>query len=345
MQERGARVRRSSLHLLNGVCLSSTGSERIRFGPSGEACEFLGSVCALAGTSKLSALKFSQEPFVPELPEVETMVRGVRPFVEGRTIRELVACDCPCKPLNYRPQLSEIAARMAGQKITAVKRRAKRAILELENGDALVIEPRMTGLLLLSDPPDPGHLRLEWKLSGKRQFNSLWFWDRRGLGTVTLYENAEYQSLVAEGYLGRDALEMVAGDWAEKVAKSRRAIKVLLLDQSVAAGIGNLYASEILHFSRIHPETPSDSLSRSQVNLLAQAVKEILETAILHEGSTLSDGTYRNALNQSGGYQNAHKVYDRAGEVCLTCQVGVVERIVQTQRSTFFCAKCQRKKR
>ncbi|MDB5390210.1 MAG: mutM 1 [Planctomycetaceae bacterium] len=281
---------------------------------------------------------------MPELPEVETMVRGIRPFVEGRTIRDLIECPCPCKPLNYRPQFSEIEARVKGQGIKAVRRRAKRAILELENGDALVIEPRMTGLLLLSDPPDPGHLRLEWKLSGKRQFNSLWFWDRRGLGTVTLYENNEYQALIAEGYLGRDALEMLAADWSERVEKSRRAIKVLLLDQSVAAGIGNLYASEILHVSRIHPETPANILSRVQIKRLAEAVKDILETAILHEGSTLSDGTYRNALNQSGGYQNAHKVYDRAGETCLTCGVGVIERIVQTQRSTFFCAKCQRKK-
>jgi len=281
---------------------------------------------------------------VPELPEVETMVRGIRPFAEGRTIRELVACPCPCKPLKFRPSFPEIAERVKGKQIRSVRRRAKRGILELDNGDAIVIEPRMTGLLLLSDPPDPGHLRLEWKLSGKREFNSLWFWDRRGLGTVTLYGQDEYQTLISEGYLGRDALEMVAADWIEKVRQSRRPIKVLLLDQSVAAGIGNLYASEILHVSRIHPETPANALTRKQIELMAQAVKEILETAILHEGSTLSDGTYRNVLNQSGDYQNSHKVYDRAGQTCLTCQTGVIERIVQTQRSTFFCAKCQRKR-
>lgn len=282
---------------------------------------------------------------MPELPEVETMVRGIRPFVEGRTIRELVACPCPCKPLTIRPSLEEIAARIAGQRIVTVRRRAKRGILELENGDALVIEPRMTGLLLLSDPPDPGHLRLEWKLSGDREFNSLWFWDRRGLGTVTLYDQSAYQTLISEGYLGRDALEMGAPDWAERVKKSKRAIKVLLLDQSVAAGIGNLYASEILHHSGIHPETPAATLTRLQIERLADAVKLILETAILHEGSTLSDGTYRNALNQSGDYQNSHKVYDRAGEICNTCQASTILRIVQTQRSTFYCATCQRKPR
>lgn len=282
---------------------------------------------------------------MPELPEVETMVRGIRPFVEGRAIVELCACPCPCKPLNYRPGLADIAARVRGQTILAVRRRAKRGILELENGDALVIEPRMTGLLLLSDPPDPGHLRLEWKLSGELEFNSLWFWDRRGLGTVTLFSPEQYQELVTEGYLGRDALEMNAADWMEQVQRSRRAIKVLLLDQSVAAGIGNLYASEILHVSGIHPETPANGLTRKQIQRLAESVKTILETAILHEGSTLSDGTYRNALNQSGGYQNSHRVYDRKGELCPTCEKGIIERIVQTQRSTFFCATCQRRSR
>lgn len=279
---------------------------------------------------------------MPELPEVETMVRGIRPFVEGRRIRELVACPCSCRPLTYRPGLPEIAERVRGQRITSVRRRAKRGILELENGEALVIEPRMTGLLLLSDAPDPGHLRLEWKLSGRQQFNSLWFWDRRGLGTVTLYEPEAYQALITTGQLGRDALDMEATHWGDICRQSKRAIKVLLLDQQAVAGIGNLYASEILHRSRIHPAVPANLLTRQQITRLAEAVSHILQEAIRYEGSTLSDGTYRNALNKSGGYQNAHLVYDRAGEVCPTCQASEVQRIIQAQRSTFFCLKCQK---
>lgn len=280
---------------------------------------------------------------MPELPEVETMVRGIRPFVEGRRIRELVACPCPCRPLTYRPGLKEIIHRVRGQLIVSVRRRAKRGILELGDGSALVIEPRMTGLLLLTDAPDPGHLRLEWKLSGRREFNSLWFWDRRGLGTVTLYEPEAYQALLTTGHLGRDALEMEAGHWSAVCVQSKRAIKVLLLDQQAVAGIGNLYASEILHRSRIHPLTPANALTKPQIARLAEAVLHILHEAILHEGSTLSDGTYRNALNKSGGYQNAHVVYDREGEACPTCQKGPIERIVQSQRSTFFCSICQKK--
>lgn len=280
---------------------------------------------------------------MPELPEVETMVRGIRPFVEGRKIRELVECPCPCRPLTYKPGLEEITQRVRGQLITAVKRRAKRGILELSNGEALVIEPRMTGLLLLTDAPDPGHLRLEWKLSGRKEFNSLWFWDRRGLGTVTLYEPDAYQALITTGNLGRDALEMETDHWGAVCGQSKRAIKVLLLDQKAVAGIGNLYASEILHRSKIHPLTMANTLTKPQILRLSEAVVHILNEAIRHEGSTLSDGTYRNALNKSGGYQNAHLVYDREGEVCPSCRKCEVQRIVQAQRSTFFCLKCQRK--
>lgn len=269
------------------------------------------------------------------------MVRGIRPFVEGRRIRELVECPCPCRPLKYRPGLEEIVERVRGQLITAVKRRAKRGILELASGEAIVIEPRMTGLLLLADAPDPGHLRLEWKLSGRQRYNSLWFWDRRGLGTVTLYEADAYQALITTGQLGRDALEMQAVHWVEVCCQSKRAIKVLLLDQKAVAGIGNLYASEILHRSRIHPLAPARGLTKPQIKRLAAAVSHILHEAIRYEGSTLSDGTYRNALNKSGGYQNAHLVYDREGQVCQTCRGGEVQRIIQAQRSTFFCNKCQ----
>jgi formamidopyrimidine-DNA glycosylase len=105
-----------------------------------------------------------------------------------------------------------------------------------------------------------------------------------------------------------------------------------------------LYAAEILHRSGIHPAATCNRLKRDQWRLLHSAIVEILKLAIDHEGSTLSDGTYRNALNQSGGYQNHHRVYDRAGELCLICGTARIQRIVQAQRATFFCPKCQRKK-
>lgn len=279
---------------------------------------------------------------MPELPEVETMVRGIRPQVAGQRIAAFELCPCACRPLTMRPGFPSMAAQVAGQTIVEVTRRAKRVVLRLESGSAFVVEPRMTGLMLLADPPDPEHLRVVWKLGTGRAKRSLWFWDRRGLGTVSLLNPEEVARLFSHDYLGPDALVTEVAHWQTICAATQRAIKVLLLDQSRIAGIGNLYASEILHLCRIHPETPAASLRLPQLKLLAMHTLEVLTTAILHEGSTLGDGTYRNALNQSGGYQNSHRVYAREGETCPTCQRGAIVRIVQAQRSTFFCPRCQK---
>lgn len=282
---------------------------------------------------------------MPELPEVETMVRGIRPHVEGRKIRAVRACDCPCRPMSIEPDLEAIHSRVNGAKIDRVRRRAKRVVIDLSTGDAFVIEPRMTGLMLLDEPPSVEHLRVEWTLSGGGEFDRLWYWDRRGLGTLRLLNPEQQEAVLGLSNLGPDALEMTLDNWLNICGATPTPIKVLMLNQKKVAGIGNLYASEILHMARAHPETPARDLKRPQIKRIAAAVTEILETAIRYEGSTLSDGTYRNALNKSGGYQNAHRVYDREDEPCLDCDRGKVVRIVQAQRSTFFCRVCQRRGR
>ena len=138
---------------------------------------------------------------------------------------------------------------------------------------------------------------------------------------------------------------MTAELYRERLSGSQRAVKVALLDQRAVAGIGNLYASEILHLSRIHPARRCDKLTRDQWRRVADATRSVLEAAIRYEGSTLGDGTYRNALNQAGGYQSHHRVYDREGEVCMRCgAASEIVRIVQAQRATFFCPSCQRKR-
>ena len=142
--------------------------------------------------------------------------------------------------------------------------------------------------------------------------------------------------------LGPDALQLTADELRECCRRTGRAIKVALLDQRWIAGIGNLYASEILHTARIHPRQPADQLTSAQRRRLLAATHDVLETAIRYEGSTLGDGTYRNALNKSGQYQNEHLVYGRADKTCPSCGCGKVRRIVQAQRSTFFCPRCQR---
>jgi formamidopyrimidine-DNA glycosylase len=113
-----------------------------------------------------------------------------------------------------------------------------------------------------------------------------------------------------------------------------------MLDQKLVAGIGNMYASEILFRARIGPSRPADQIADHEAARLSRATRRVLREAIRHEGSTLSDGTYRNALNQDGSYQESHRVYDRAGEPCVVCRARIV-RVVQAQRSTFFCPACQ----
>ena len=278
---------------------------------------------------------------MPELPEVETMVRGVRPGLTGRQIVRMRFCRCPCQPLTIRPSRRRLQQVVKDRVIESVDRLAKRIVVELDNQDFIVIEPRMTGLLLVNDPPTQQHRRIVWELAASRHGpESFEFWDRRGLGTVSLMNSDEFQQL--NNRLGPDPLTMSDEDWLRQLARTHRPVKNALLDQSIVTGIGNIYASEILHRARISPETPAAGLSARRAEHLAAAAREILEAAIRCEGSTLGDGTYRNALNQDGSYQNHHRVYQKSDTICPTCRRGRIRKIIQAQRSTFFCPRCQR---
>jgi formamidopyrimidine-DNA glycosylase len=279
---------------------------------------------------------------MPELPEVETMRRGILPIV-GSRIAAVERVRCRRRPIAIEPAMATFRRRAVGATITGISRLGKRVIVELDRGTLVVFEPRMTGLVLLAEPPTSEHLRLRIELVGGPA-GELLYWDRRGLGSVRLLSRELLARRYDDAALGPDALSISREQLAERLGSSRRAIKVALLDQRAVAGIGNLYAAEILHRAGIHPAVRCDRLKRNDWGRLHAAIIEILETAIEHEGSTLSDGTYRNALNQSGGYQNHHRVYDRAGELCLICGAARIERIVQAQRATFFCSHCQRTK-
>ena len=265
------------------------------------------------------------------------------------------------------PRIDHFRRRVVGRKIVAVRRLGKRVVLVLDSnvsplplgegqgvraagrrgerrgarGEgtcAIVLEPRMTGLVLLTDPPDREHLRLVFRLSGGSA-RQIIFWDQRGLGVARLATAADR---IFHGQLGPDALGITPETLRERLGDSRRAVKVALLDQHALAGIGNLYASEILHRAGIHPAVPCRQLRPADWLKLHAAMGEILAAAIRHQGSTLRDGTYRIAHNRSGDYQIFHRVYSRAGELCLQCGADRIVRIVQAQRSTFFCPSCQR---
>ncbi len=182
------------------------------------------------------------------------MRRGVAAIVGGRIV-EVPAVRCGKRPIHISPPLAKFRRRVVGCRVIDVGRVGKRVIVHLDSEEAIVIEPRMTGLALVTEPPNREHLRFRLQLTGGRA-KELLYWDRRGLGSVRLVTPDEFEKLFGLQKIGPDALTVSPELLRERLAASRRAIKVALLDQRAIAGIGNLYAAEILHLAVIHPESP-----------------------------------------------------------------------------------------
>jgi len=277
---------------------------------------------------------------MPELPEVETMRRGIAGIV-GSRIRDVRRPRSRLRPIKITPRVSDFRRRVVGTRVEAVGRAGKRVVVELDSSDRIVFEPRMTGRLLLAEPAKRTHVRIILDLSGGK-VRQLVFLSVRGLGVVSLMSPRQFARQLGPEKLGPDALEISADQLRDRLHASRRAIKVALLDQRALAGIGNLYASEILHLARLHPELVCRQIRPTQWRRLHASIGEVLREAIRLEGSTLGDGTYRSPVDEAGGFQDQHRVYQRAGEECLACGRGPIARLVQGGRSTFFCPSCQR---
>jgi formamidopyrimidine-DNA glycosylase len=188
---------------------------------------------------------------MPELPEVETMRRGVEPVV-GAKITAFERLPSPRKPIALSPGVAAFRRRVEGARVARTARAGKRVVLWLDRGDAIIFEPRMTGLLLIDEPIDPLYARVRFKFRGGGA-KELVYWDRRGLGNVRLLNEREFEQTFGLDALGPGALEMTSELYAERLGRSQRAVKTALLDQRAVAGIGNLYASEILHLAGVHP--------------------------------------------------------------------------------------------
>lgn len=268
------------------------------------------------------------------------MRRGILAAV-GSHVTNVVKLRCTRLPIEITPSIDRFRRRVVGRTIEKIGRAGKRVVIHLNSGDAIVIEPRMAGLVLVGDAPTQEHLRFRIELSGGVQ-QAIDYWDRRGLGNVRLLSSEEVESQLGPSKLGPDALVITAELYREKLASSQREIKVALLDQRAVAGIGNIYAAEILHLIGVHPRRKCCDISKREWSAMADATHDVLNAAIRFKGSTLTNGLFRDASNKKGGYQKKHLVYGREGKPCTRCKRGTVERIVQAQRSTFFCAKCQK---
>jgi len=282
---------------------------------------------------------------MPELPEVETMCRGIA----GCVGRRIVAATFPrgrVRPISTVPAPAALARRLAGRTIAGIGRRGKRVVIELAAAGAtpvwLVIEPRMTGLMLVADPPSAEHVRLDLELAAARGAapRRILFWDQRGLGTIRLLDARGLERACGAAKLGPDGLVVNADELAARLGRSRRVVKVALLDQRIVAGIGNIYAAEILFRACIDPRTPCRRLRPDAWERIAAGTRAILTAAVRHEGSSIGDELYRTAAGTPGRFQKRHRVYGREGRPCHRCRTPI-ERIVQAQRSTFYCPQCQ----
>jgi formamidopyrimidine-DNA glycosylase len=282
---------------------------------------------------------------MPELPEVETMCRGIGGCV-GRRIAAARFPRSRVRPIAVAPGPAAVARAITGRTIAGVGRRGKRVVLELAAPAAapawLVIEPRMTGLMLVAEPPSAEHVRLDLALAGGRGVGPrrLLFWDQRGLGTIRLVDARGLERACGVAKLGPDGLVITAAEFAASLGRSRRAVKVALLDQRAVAGIGNIYAAEILFRAGIDPRTPCRRLRQDAWDRIARCTRAVLAEAVRHEGSSIGDELYRTAAGVPGRFQKRHRVYGREGRPCRRCRTPIV-RTVQAQRSTFFCPTCQ----
>ncbi len=263
---------------------------------------------------------------MPELPEVETIVRSVAPRLLGREIREARFYS----RLVMRGDAARTAARLRGRRIEAVRRHGKFILVELGGGLTLAIHLGMTGSLLWNAEPGP-HARAVFDLdAGRLVYN-----DPRQFGRIELCKSLPERA----ARLGPDALEAGAEEFAARLASRRGRIKPLLLNQAFLRGLGNIYVDESLFGARIHPLASVERLSSARVRRLHTSIREVLSAAVEAGGSSISD--YVDADGHAGSFQVHHNVYGKEGAPCPRCGTPI-RRIVVGQRGTHYCPACQR---
>jgi formamidopyrimidine-DNA glycosylase len=272
---------------------------------------------------------------MPELPEVETVRRGVTPHVVGRAIRQIVVRE---SRLRW-PVAADLAARARGQRILATDRRGKYLLLLLDGGDRLLIHLGMSGRLYVLDREHPllKHDHVDIELDDERLLR---FHDPRRFGAVLLWEAGSAEHPLLAGMGPEPFSEAFDGDYLHALARGRRApVKSFVMDGRVVVGAGNIYAAEALFRAGIRPTREAGAVSLPRYRVLAQKIRDVLGEAITQGGTTLRD--FAGADGASGYFQQDLYVYGRESLPCRVCSTAI-SRLVIGQRSSFFCPKCQR---
>lgn len=273
---------------------------------------------------------------MPELPEVETICGGLRPFLRGRRITAVEVLE----PRLRSPVGADLSSRLRGKTIGDVRRRGKYILIFLERESVWVFHLGMSGKLIHVEAERPrekhDHIIVSLDAGGELRYH-----DPRRFGLSIVVPQAKLRTLPQIRNLGLEPFDrQFDGDYLYSVARnSQRRIRDLLIDQRVVAGLGNIYANEILFRAGIRPTTRAWKLGRSRVEQIAEVTPGLLREAIRWCGTSFSD--YRDAENRRGEFQNHLRVYDREGEKCRAC-ASKIKRIPMGNRSAFYCPKCQR---
>ena len=274
---------------------------------------------------------------MPELPEVEVIRQGLIPHVVGR---EIVSIACSAKKLRFAIPKNELVRWLKGGRISAIKRRGKYLLFLLESGAAMIVHLGMTGKLGIfpATAPLALHDHVVFRLQDAVQMR---YNDARRFGFIRVLNPDQYRENDPFKDMGCEPLEKdFSGRYLKKMAGSRlQPVKNFLMDNRMVAGIGNIYANEILFHGAIHPATPIGSLTLSMWDTVAEKTREVLLRAIASGGSSISD--FVNSSGQKGYFQLELMVYGRAGKGCRRC-LATIGRLVIGGRSTFFCPNCQK---
>ena len=277
---------------------------------------------------------------MPELPEVETVRRQLEERVIGETITFVTVTGR--RTIRRQPK-EEFVARVTSRAIVAARRWGKFLLVDLDDEEVLVIHLRMSGQLRLegdraSELAAHTHVRI-----GLSSGSELRFVDPRTFGEMFVVDEVDRRKVpLAIAHLGCDPIvEELTGERLGGLLANRRvALKTLLLDQRVVAGIGNIYGDEICYLARVRPTRTAAGLTRREQIRVAKATRLVLEGAIAKQGSTLKDERYRDLVGGLGSYQDHHEVYGRAGLACHGCGT-TIERLLLGGRSAHFCPRCQ----
>ncbi len=270
---------------------------------------------------------------MPELPEVEVIRRGLAPKILGR---RFLSIKVGKKRLRQASSPQHLRRWLPGRRLERLQRRGKYLVFRFEGGVTLVIHLGMTGRLLLGAPlRSHPHVHLVFTLEGGL---TLSFEDVRRFGQVVLFTPGE--PLTPLHQVGREPFSRrVTPEWLAEVARGRRRpLKNFLLDGRILAGLGNIYACEVMFAAGLHPATAAGDLGLAEWTRVLQETRRILQRAIRQGGTTVND--YLNSHGETGLFQLELMVYGREGEPCRRCGQAI-ERLVQAGRSTFFCPRCQ----